>query len=141
MNINNAKEVLKKNILDQARYYLANANEFFPFGAAIDKNNDIKPIGIHFGEEHPIAIDVLKKLEKALKDGIEKNKYQYAAIGTDVYIDTNTSTSIEKKTALEIRFYSEDFSLKYYFLYFKKDDKYFFEESFNISSAIKSFIN
>ena len=56
---------LKKNILDRARYYLEEANEFFPFGAAIGKNGDIRPIGIYFGEDYPDAIDVLKKLEKA----------------------------------------------------------------------------
>jgi len=112
---------------------LDDANEFFPFGVAIGKNHDIKPISIYFGEEHPSTIDVLEKLEKALKDRLEKKEYLYAAMGLDVYININTSMGIEKKTALEIRFYFKESTSKYYFLYFKKDNEYFFEESFNIS--------
>lgn len=132
MNINNAIEALKKNILDQAKYYLENANEFFPFGAAIDKNDDLKPFGIYFGEDHPTALDVLKKLEKSLENAIENNEYLFAAIGLDIYLNTNMSKTIEKKTALEIRFYCKQSTpKKYYFLYFKKGNKYLFEEDFN----------
>lgn len=132
MNINNAIEVLKKNILDQATYFLEEADEFFPFGATIDKNDNLKPVGISLEEDDPNAIEVLKKLETALTERIDKYECQYAAIGLDVYINTNTSKGIAKKTGLEIRFYSKDSKSIYYFLYFKKEGKYFFEENSDI---------
>jgi hypothetical protein len=117
-------ERLKENVILQARYFLENADEFYPFGAAIDKNYELKPIGIYFGEEYPSCVDVFNRLENALKDGIKKNHYLLAAIGMDVYITVDK----KKQTALEIIVYNEDTVKKYHYIYSKSGDKYIFQQ-------------
>lgn len=116
-------QVVIDNILLQAKLYLADADEFYPFGTVIDNEHNIKPVSYYGGEEFPDSTELLEKLEEVIKAGIAKSDYLVAAIGVDVFLTVNS----EKKTALQIRFYSSDSALKLYFIYYKKDGKYFFE--------------
>lgn len=122
-----AIKALTDSILSQAAFFLNEADEFYPFGAVIDKNQKIKPVGIYFGEEFPDSTEVLNRLEAAIKEGLIKNDYLSAAIGVDIYINTKTEKGIEKKTALELRLYNNNSYSSSYFLYFKKDGKYILE--------------
>jgi hypothetical protein len=120
-------ELLANNILSQAKYYLTDAGEFYPFGAAGDQNNSIRPIGIYWGEENPKSSEVLLKLEKAIKEGVQKKLYYLGAIGIDVYINIAKNNVVEKKSAIQINIYSSDSSVTKYFLYTKTDSDYLFE--------------
>lgn len=115
---------IKNNIVAQAKYYLEQANEFYPFGAVINKNHELKPVSVYFEDDTPNAIDVLNKLENALREGIKNGEYISAGIGVDVYVKIDQ----EKREALEIRFFEEDKIVKSYFLYFKKQGQYYFQE-------------
>lgn len=116
-------QVLIDNILLQAKHYLNSADEFYPFGTVIDKDQNIKPVSFYSGEEFPDSNDVLKNLEEALKKGIDKKDYLSAAMGVDVYLKVNN----DKKTAIEIKLYRSAAASKLYFIYYKKDGEYFFE--------------
>jgi hypothetical protein len=120
-------KALTDTVLSQAVFFLNDADEFYPFGSVIDKDQKIKPVGIYFGEEYPDSTDVLNRLEDAIKEGITKKDYLSAAIGLDVYINTKIENRIEKRTALELRLYNNDTYTTSYFLYFKKDGKYTLE--------------
>jgi hypothetical protein len=117
------KKVLTNDIIAQAKLYLEDADEFYPFGTVIDNGHNIKPVSYYGGEEFPDSTELLEKLEEVIKAGIAKRDYLVAAIGVDVFLTVNG----EKKTALQIRFYSSDSALKLYFIYYKKDGEYFFE--------------
>jgi hypothetical protein len=130
MKISEAIELLKKNIIDQARFYLENADEFYPFGASIDNKDNLRPVSFYIEEENPSTFEVLKKLETSLKARIENRESQYAALGLNVYINTNTSDEKAKKNALEVRFFSKEINpKKFYYFYYKNKGNYFFEES------------
>jgi hypothetical protein len=120
-------KALTDSVLSQAIFFLNEADEFYPFGSVINKDQEIKPVGIYFGDEHPDATEVLNRLEAAIKEGINKNDYLSAAIGVDVYININNGIGIEKKTALELRLYNNNSYTCSYFLYYKEEGKYILE--------------
>jgi len=122
--------VLLENILVQAKYFLDNADEFYPFGSVIDNKGELKPMGAYTGVEHPDSVEAFNLLEKGVKLGIEKKKYLAAAIGTDVFLSKETGGEIEKRTAIQIRFYSSDpLTSDKYFYYFHSENGYSFEET------------
>ncbi len=120
MSVDNNRNILKKNIVEQTKYYLENTGEFYPFGAIIDKTEILRPIGVYFGKENPDSIEVLNHLEEGIKKGISNGDYLLGAIGMDVLIPVKTDMgSVEKKDALEIIIYDQKGDMdKYYFLYF-----------------------
>lgn len=120
---NENKKGLTNNIIAQAKLYLEDADEFYPFGTVIDKGHNIKPVSYYGGKEYPDSTELLEKLEEVIKAGIANSDYLVAAIGVDVFVTVNS----EKKTALQIRFYSSGSALILYFIYYKKDGEYFFE--------------
>src|SRR5690242_10060321 len=109
---------LKNNIIKQATIYLNSADEFYPFGAAISKDRQIKPIGVYFEEEFVDSNKVFRQLELVIKKSISNGEYLAAAIGLDVYLD-------QKQPALLIKVYDQKNILDSYFLYSKKDGEYF----------------
>lgn len=117
---------IKINIVAQAKYYLEQANEFYPFGAVINKNHELKPVGIYFEDDTPNALDVLNRLENALTEGIRKGEYISAGIGVDVYVKIDQ----EKREALEVRFFEDEKMTNSYFLYFKKRRAILFSRTF-----------
>jgi hypothetical protein len=75
---------LTQFMLGQAKALLEKADEFYPFGAAIDKNENINAVGVYWGEENPDSSEVLTRLEQALNHGMSVHDYLVAAIGLDV---------------------------------------------------------
>jgi hypothetical protein len=116
-------EILINNILGQAKYYLEAAGEFYPFGAVINKDDSLSPLGFYPGEEYPASKTLIIGLEKAIKEGLEKNEYKAAAIGIDVLINSGN----EKKDAIQIHLYSEAVIELRIFYYYKKEGEYIFE--------------
>jgi hypothetical protein len=116
-----------KNILQQAKYYLEAADEFFPFGAVLDEGSTLHPLGVYSEDEQPDSTMLLNQLESAIVTGIEKEVYKAGGIGIDVYLKVNDFS--EKKTAIKIKLFSMQASATHYFYYFKTKDGYSFEET------------
>jgi hypothetical protein len=117
---------LINNILAQAKYYLDNADEFYPFGAVIDNTNQLKPLSVFFGDDNPDSQSVFNQLEKVIKEGIIGHTYNAGAIGMDVYLNINEDGRSEKKTAIQINYYLTDFQSTIYYLYNKQVNGYAF---------------
>ncbi len=115
-----------QNILDQAKFFLESADEFFPFGCNIDQNNMLHPFSVYFETDRPDSMDVINESEKAIKFNLKENKYKLAAIGIDVNI-TNEET-LQKISAIQIRTYTLNSMEAIYFKYQKKEKEYFFEK-------------
>ena len=47
------KRLLVDSILQQAKYFLEQAGEFYPFASIIDKENNLRPVSLHSEEEYP----------------------------------------------------------------------------------------
>ena len=105
-------------IKKQAKVFLLDAGEFYPFGTCINKDNEIIPIGAYLETENPSTIEVINLLEEAFKQGLNKGVYLLSALVIDVAIKENN----ESIDALEIRFFEPNRDLyKMYFKYIIND--------------------
>ena len=99
---NQTIELLKNGIIEQAKYFLQEVGEFYPFGLAINSKGEIVPVGVYFGEEHPDSVIVITELGKVLFNGLKSGEYEIAAMGIDIFVNDNNVNS-KKESALEIR--------------------------------------
>ena len=123
--------VLTDNIKSQAEYFLTDAQEFYPFGASINYRNEVIPVSVYFGEDHPDSNDVIAQLAPTLNEGLQKGKYKMAALGLDVY---NTDANGVKSAALEIRIMHMEGQLATFHIpyYIDKTDKVIFKEMITV---------
>ncbi len=87
-------EVLIKNIKDQAKVYLQDAGEFFPFGAKLMSNGEIIPVGVYV-ENYTNSQELVGLLEKAAIEEIKKEGVLWYAIGIDVNVDSKNALMIK----------------------------------------------
>lgn len=120
-------EELITTIIAQAKYFLNQADEFYPFGAIIDNTGLIKPISIYWGEDFPNSAEVLNQLESSIKAGIKSGDYLCGAIGVDVYTNVNNTNKDEKRDALEVRYYQGENCYTNQYFYYKTNGEYSFE--------------
>jgi hypothetical protein len=59
-------EDLRDIILNLAKYFLSNAGEFYPFGAVINKKDEIVPLGVQLENDHPKPHEVIEVLERVI---------------------------------------------------------------------------
>lgn len=83
--------------------FLLDAGEFYPFGSCVDKNNQLRPVGVYVDDEYPSALTVLSILEKNVKKGVEEGNYKIAAIALEVTIKENDVVY----DAIEIRVFED----------------------------------
>jgi hypothetical protein len=114
------KKILIKNILWQAKIFLDDAGEFYPFGSAITKEGVLKPFSFYMDEEHPNSTEMFHQLSSAVLRAIESGEYKAAAIGLDVTIDG--------RDGMEIRIYEAEGETLFRFLVYKDENGYSFEE-------------
>jgi hypothetical protein len=121
--------ILKDNILYQAKYFLNEMGEFFPFGVELDYNNNL--INVNFtDDEFPIAEELIKLYEAHFKNQIEENNVKVVGLAVDVKINSNNLKSY--KDAIELRIYHIDGILRNYYLpYFRnKANKIIYQEEY-----------
>jgi hypothetical protein len=92
---------LTNNIVTQAKTYLDEAGEFYPFGSVIDSEDKLRLFSIHSGDEFPLSETVIKELETALDAGFKSGRFLLGAIGIDSYLQLKDNKG--KMTALEVR--------------------------------------
>ena len=117
--------LLTHYMLVQAKLFLEDADEFYPFGTAIDNSKGIKPLSVFFENDNPKSSKVFNLLEKAILKYVNDGTYISAAIGMDVYV----TTSGVKRTAIQITFYSKDERFSEVHLYDKTEQGYSFSKA------------
>lgn len=126
---------LKELILSQAKYFLKDADEFFPFGAYIDKNGKNVPTAVYDGEEHPPSQKVIDNLTEAYKQHI--HKYGYLGIGTGVDVRVVSPGIGKKMDAIEIRIDVKDVGCVNFYIPYEKteNEEYkFYEEYYDVGT-------
>ena len=120
---------LLDSLIGQAKYFLEEAGEFYPYGSVLDVDMQVRPVGFYSENEYPESNEVLKQLETAIKDGLKNGKYLLAMIGVDVMIPAPARGITEKRSALQIRIYrdSEDVTIMYS-IYEQTADGFVFSE-------------
>lgn len=120
-----SNERLIKSILEQAAIFLTDANEFFPFGTAIDFRDNVIPIGVYIGNENPKAQEIAEMLNVAVNAGVINGKYKVAAICIDVLIYIGD----QKVNAMQVDILYNQSRRTIYYNYFKDvNGHYAFEE-------------
>jgi hypothetical protein len=114
------KEKVRDFTLFQAKYFLNDAKEFYPFGTLLLTDGTLKPISAYLEGEYPDSSQLLKILEQDLAKRLLNKEILACAIGVDVYY--RTSLDKEKVTAIEIRYADiEGSSINWYLPYFVND--------------------
>ena len=121
-------EKLRDVIIDQAKYFLQNAGEFYPFGAMLSVAGSVVPIGVQMENDHPKPQEVIEILENTVIEKLKsRGEAKLAGIGTDVYYVPVGQT--EKKSAIQIRIlHTNGESVDYYLTYRKVAEKFIYEE-------------
>gem|GEM_PF-2252716 len=111
--------------LAQAKLFLQDADEFYPFGTILTKENELKPCGVFLEEENPSSSQIFKLLESYVLDKLAKKECMAAVICLDVLINSDIP-----KPALDIRIYHQDIpELQHiFFLYTKEEGAYSFKQ-------------
>jgi len=132
-------ERLKNVLIDQAKYFLANAGEFYPFGAVISTDGDIVPLGAQFENDRPTPQEVIGVLENSILRKLSKNEVKIAGIGTDVNYKPAGET--EKKSAIQVRILeSSGVSVDYYLPYRNETGNFVYEALFEEKGTL-NFLN
>ena len=114
------KELLTNWIKQCAGVFLLDAAEFFPFGAYINRNNEVQPCSAYIEDENdrPPSSPLINILEEHFLKGIKSNEILIAAIGVDIFINENG----EKYDGLQIRFFENGTAYIETFKYVIKDN-------------------
>lgn len=125
---------LLDSLIAQAKYFLEESGEFYPYGSVIDADLKIKPIGYYSEVEYPESTEVLNQLETAVRAGLKNGKYLAAIIGVNVLINSDGNVTTEKKSALQLRTYLKDDEsvLIQYSLFEQHEDGYVFGDLFEL---------
>jgi len=131
------KETIKliDDIMSQAKLFLTDAGEFYPFGSYMKPDGTISPVGVYLENDHPESQDVLQILENAMKKRIEKKEAVVVGIGLDVLYKPDGES--EKKDALKVMVLTnEGDSMDYYFPYKNKDGEFTFGKVFSETGTL-----
>ena len=137
------KDKIKGICISQAKVFLLEVGEFFPFAYGLTSENKVVPVMIYFGENQPSSIAVIRNLEIAFKTNNETENYISVAICSDVL--SVPPFANEKIDSIEIRIdFIDDNSVNFYIPYKKNDSNQFifFEEyktegTFNFYDSIQ----
>jgi hypothetical protein len=124
--MNNLDKILEFS-LEQGKFYLEKAGEFYPFGSILKNNGELVPLGIDIGEEYPDSLKIIEILEENILQRIDNNEILAGAIGTDVYIKSRKTN--DTISAIEVRAIdSQRKSSNIYLPYAKVNNELFFQE-------------
>lgn len=126
------------HLMGQAKYFLEEEGEFYPYGTVIDADLQIKPLGYYSEEEYPEPAQVLNDLETAVREGLSSGKYLAASIGVMVMIkgeenkEDDNEASDGMKSAMQVRIYSADGNMNILYSVYEQnaDGSYEFGEPF-----------
>jgi hypothetical protein len=128
-------EKLRDVIIDQAKYFLAKAAEFYPFGAMINREGEVVPLGIKLDNDHPQSQEVIEILEKAIIPKLKNGEAKLAGIGTDVFY--KPIDGAERKSAIQVRILEVNGKfIDYYLPYRNEGQKFAYEKLFSETGTL-----
>jgi hypothetical protein len=129
-----------KLIIEQAKVFLSEAGEFYPFGSVVKPDGTLTPIGVHMENDQPNPAGVLEVLQVSILQRLKKKEAVAAAICLDVLY--KPAGSEVKTDALKVMtLTSEGYSRDYFVPYRNEDGRCIFGEmvseegTLNLTSA------
>ena len=84
MNIN--LEKIEDYIKKQSEVFLLELGAFYPFGCAINKKEEVKPLGAYLEGDNPSVPELIDLLKNSINEKLNNGEYSVAAIAVDVTI-------------------------------------------------------
>lgn len=126
---------LVENVKDQAKRFLDDAREFYPFASVINSDGSLVPIGVYLENEYPHAREILTILEQDIKARLLQNKVLVACIALDVLYKANEVAT--KVDAVKMMILTHDGkSCDYYMPYKVENGQLLFGEVFIDGSTL-----
>jgi hypothetical protein len=118
-----------------AKYMLNESKEYYPFGAIIDNNGELIPVGYKDNEtDMPQSQKVINELKNRFKDDLNNNKIR--AYGLTYYVRVQINESCDKSDAILIDIVhcdSPDIPIYYFTYSWTEKNGLIFGESFEIN--------
>jgi hypothetical protein len=129
------EEKLKNIIVEQAKFFLSEVGEFYPFGAMVNADGSIVPLGVQLENDYPNLMEVILVLEEAIIDKLKNREAKIGGIGTDVNYKPINET--EKRSAIQIRILQVNGESKdFYLTYSNVNGKFIYEEIFSETGTL-----
>jgi hypothetical protein len=84
---------IKDILFDQAKYFLLEAGEFYPFGTVLNQYHEIVPLGVYLDDEHPSPQTVIGVLEREVLEKIISGDSIIGGIATNRVEDVSSSVA------------------------------------------------
>jgi hypothetical protein len=131
-------EKLRDVIVDQAKHFLLEAGEFYPFGGVVNSDGNITPLGVYLENDRPSPQDVIGLLEKAIIAKFHQREVSAAGICVDVHY--RPTGEANKKSAIQIRMLGDTGESADYCLPYSIKDNTFVYESIFIEKGTLNFL-
>jgi hypothetical protein len=101
-----------------AKHFLREQNgEFYPFGAYIDRKDEIIPSGIYDGDEFPLSDTVIRQFESVFEKWLSSGEIKAYAIAFDSRVTNDVFPDKIDAIATRMRHCDSDDTFVFYFPY------------------------
>lgn len=123
-------------IIEQARAFLADAGEFYPFGSVVKPDGTLTPVSAYVGNDHPASMEVLELLQGSLLQQLKQREIVALAICLDIlYKPAGSQVKIDALKVMTLT--TEGHSRDYIVPYKNEDGQYFFGEIVSEEGSLK----
>jgi len=118
-----------------AKHMLLESKEYYPFGAIIDNNGELIPVGYKDNEtDMPESQKVINELTSHFKDDLKNNKIRAYGVTYDVRVQINDSGDKSDAILIDIIHRESSEIPQYYFTYsWTEKGELIFGESFGMT--------
>lgn len=96
-------EKLIESIQEQAKLFLLNSGEFYPFGSCIGIDGNLKPLGAYLKSDNPSSVELVNMIERHIEEGLIHGDYKLGVSAVDVTIKREGKVY----DAIRIRFFTQ----------------------------------
>jgi len=122
-------EALMNAGLPFAEKMLLKHGEFFPFASGMTENDEIRPVAVYEGVEHPESANVRASLIKTLRQSALNNEFKAIAIFSDVRVLPPSSKGKTDAVQVELE-HRHQYSATVFFPYVRTNGELKFGEVF-----------
>lgn len=123
-------------IIEQARLFLTDAGEFYPFGVIVKIDGSLSPVGVQMDNDHPDSTEVLEMLQESILQSLKNKEAVAGAICLDVlYKPAGSKTKTDALKVMTLT--SEGHSQDYFVPYRNEDGRYAFWEIVSEEGTLK----
>ncbi|MGE6218445.1 hypothetical protein ACQKCH_01365 [Nubsella zeaxanthinifaciens] len=118
MNIN--LEKIENYIKGQSEVFLLELGAFYPFGCAINKKEEVAPLGGYIEGDNPSILELIELLKNNITEKLDDGEYSVAAIAVNVMVKKG-NVNID---AIEVSIFEKDKLCNKKYIEYEVKDRY-----------------